>query len=189
MSTKLKEIFPNAKIINIYASTEVGTLLISHNEIYEIPNDLREFIKINEDSELIVHSSLLANLENFNGEWYNTKDKVKKIDENKFKFIGRSNEGINVAGYVVYPNEVEEIINELDEIDDCRIYCKGNKLIGNLLCIDVKVNDRYHSLDVKFIKQKIMEHLMGRVQKWKIPRIYKLVNEIPKTRTGKKVRK
>ncbi len=56
---QLESTFPNAKIRNVYASTEVGSLLESFGQAFRIPEQLAGQVKVI-NSELWVHRSLLA---------------------------------------------------------------------------------------------------------------------------------
>jgi acyl-coenzyme A synthetase/AMP-(fatty) acid ligase len=55
----IARVFPNAKLTNIYASTETGSLLVADGEYFSVPKALDGLIKI-VDGELAVHRSLLA---------------------------------------------------------------------------------------------------------------------------------
>jgi acyl-CoA synthetase (AMP-forming)/AMP-acid ligase II len=78
LKEKVKCTFPNAKITNVYASTEAGTLFAAKDEVFIVKEDYREFVRI-ENSELLIHKNLMGEstdlfLEN---EWYRTGDMVQ----------------------------------------------------------------------------------------------------------------
>lgn len=56
---KLREAFPSARIRNLYASTEVGTLLVAEGDIFGIPEELEGRVVVHEN-RLWVHRSLVA---------------------------------------------------------------------------------------------------------------------------------
>jgi len=184
----LKRIFPNAKIVNIYASTEAGALFASHGEFFTIPENIKNLIKINEKGELLIHKELLGDSSDFKleGEWYHTGDIVEKIDENSFKFLHRETELINVGGYKVNPNEVEEEIKKIRGVIDVRVYSKSNRITGNIIVADV-VKEK--DIDSEELESMILEYLNNTLQFWKVPRIINFVDSLELTRTGKKVRK
>jgi len=179
----VKKLFPKAKINNIYASTEAGTLLISNGDCFMIPKQMKEKFVI-EDEELLIHRSLLGRSEyfNFSGEFYKTGDLIEWIDKESglFKFKSRKNELINVGGYKVNPDEVESKLLALADVHQARVYGKANSILGNVLCADVKIKP-----GVKLSEFDIRKALTGQLQDFKIPRRIKFVEEISLTRTGK----
>lgn len=120
------------------------------------------------------------------GEWYHTGDIVEFTEDGRIKFVGRKNEMINVGGYKVNPNEVEEEIKKINGVLDAYVYARKNQLTGNILVAEVVLKDK--ELDLQEMEKIIYENLRTSLQNWKIPRIIKFVDEIKLTRTGKKVR-
>lgn len=180
---KIKALFPNAKIKNIYASTEIGSLFISDSEIYEVPETIRKYVKIS-DNHLFVHKSLLEHnfllKESENNEWFETGDLVDLINENplKFKFVGRTDDIVKIGGYRVNLIEVERAIEQHPNVTKARVYTKSNSLTGHILLADVMTNGIVTEKDiVNFLKEKLPEY--------KIPRIINIVENIEITRTGK----
>lgn len=186
---KFNEIFPNAKIYNIYASTEAGSLFSGKGDLFKIDEKLIEKIIISEENELLIHKDLLGESDDLtiNNNFYNTGDIVELVDKNTFKFVSRNTEFINVGGYRVNPTEVEMCINELDLIRDSVVYGKPNSVTGNIVVVEIVKNDNYIS-DIE-LKKALKIHCDSKLQKWKVPRIINIVEDIQKTRTGKKVRR
>ncbi|KHM51675.1 hypothetical protein NZ47_09160 [Anaerovibrio lipolyticus] len=185
LCNKLHQLIPGAKIHNIYASTETGSILASHGNKFSILPEYKQWIKISPDNELCIHKSLLGDF-SCADDWYNTHDLVE-IDENGFlRFLSRKSDLINVGGYKVNPLEVENLIQQVDGVEDCLVKGKKNSVLGSVLEVDVVVNSRY---DAKTMKTNIMDRLKKELQPFKIPRIYHFVETIEKTRSGKKVRK
>ena len=183
-SSLLAKIFPNAKITNVYASTEVGTLFASQDDIFVVKDEVKNLIKI-VDNELLLHESLLGQTADLSrtGQWYETGDLVEVIAENplSIKFVSRQGEMINVGGYKVNPSEVEDAILSLESVSQVRVFGKKNSVLGNVICAEVVAK----SLDEKSIR----DYLKTRLQEFKIPRIIKFVEDIKLTRTLKTSRK
>jgi len=179
---RMSEIFPNARILNVYASTEAGSLFASDGDSFSIKKEDAENVKI-VDGELLIHKHMLGISDSFEleGDWYNTNDLVEFLPDSnlRFKFIGRKNEMINVGGYKVNPCEVEEIINSHPAVTVSRVYGRKNSVIGNVLIADVTVENS--NVSEKDLKSFLQEYL----QPFKIPRIINLVDAIEVTRTGK----
>ncbi len=183
---KLSKAFPSARIHNIYASTEMGSVLASKGDIFTPDENTKKLLQI-KDGELWIHKSLAGKSENIalSGEWYNTGDCVEIISENplSFKFLSRKNEIINVGGYNVNPNEVEQALMEIDGIRAARVFAKKNSILGNIICAEIV------SESGELDETSIRKRLSNRLQAFKIPRIIKFVETLKSTNTGKLSRK
>ena len=177
---QLNQVFPNAKITNVYASTEAGTLFASQNDIFSVRPEYESLIHI-ENNELLIHSSLIGRTETNIDEWYNTGDIIEILSKNplKFRFVNRKSEMINVGGYKVNPLEVEEAILELTDIKNVRVYSKSNSVLGNIICCEVVVSSN------QITESSIRTFLQSKIQEFKIPRIIRFVDSLSTTRTGK----
>jgi len=182
LKLKVQLSFPKAKIRNIYASTEAGSLFSTEGENFKIPKRYVDKIKI-VDNEILIHESLLGKSTTFKitDHWYYTSDIVeivKKEPSIVFRFINRKNQIINVGGYKVNPEEVEEALLDIPSIKAARVYGKSNSVLGNILCADI-IADK---LTEKDIRQNL------KLQSFKIPRIINFKDKIDLTRSGKVMR-
>jgi len=177
---QLNEIFPNAKITNVYASTEAGTLFASQNDIFSVRPEYEHLIHI-ENNELLIHSSLMGSTETNVDEWYNTGDVIENVSQKplKFRFLNRKSEMINVGGYKVNPLEVEEAIFALTGIKNVRVYSKSNSVLGNIICCEVVASSK------QITELTLRTFLQSKIQEFKIPRIIRFVDALSTTRTGK----
>lgn len=177
------QIFPNAKINNVYASTEAGSLFAAKGDCFQIPEGIRDKFKVVDD-ELLIHKSLLGSSENFKftDDFYHSGDLIEWVDKESglFRFKSRKNELINVGGYKVNPGEVENAIMAMEGVRQALVYGKTNSILGNVLCADVQLEEcaALTELDIK-------KQLASQLQDFKIPRRIKFVEEMSLTRTGK----
>lgn len=187
LENRLSEIFPNAKIRNVYASTEAGSIFSAKGDVFHISPRLMGKIKI-EGSELLIHKSLMGESDylKLEGDWYRTGDIVERIDNEHLRFISRKTEMINVGGYKVNPHEVEEAIKSISGVIDAVVNARSNKITGSILTAQVVVEN---NVDIRQKEKEIIKNLKEKLQSWKVPRIIEFVDEIELTRTGKKVRK
>ena len=111
---KFNQLFPNASIKNIYASTEFGTLFASNNEYFTITDKISSFVKIEDDKIFIREGDL----------WYDTEDVIEWVDTKNFRIVGRSTNMINVGGNKVNPIKIESYINKLDGVKNSYVYGK-----------------------------------------------------------------
>ena len=179
----IMKIFPNAKINNVYASTEAGSLFAAKGDCFQIPETIKEKFKVVDD-ELLIHRSLLGSSDSFTftDDYYHSGDLIEWVDKAQglFRFKSRKNELINVGGYKVNPGEVESVIQDIDGVRQVVVYGKANSILGNVLCADVVLESgvMLTELDIKRI-------LSSQIQDFKVPRRIKFVEEISLTRTGK----
>ena len=168
----LRNLFPNAKIKNIYASTETASLFISDGFTFKIPEKYKNKILFIENM-LHIHSDLLGEIDGsvIEGNWYNTQDMVEFVNENEFKFIGRKNTEINVSGFKVNPIKIESVLYTLPYILNCKVFAKKNSVVGNILCCDVV-------LKYKINKNIIKEDLKKVLDKFEVPSIINFVDNI-----------
>jgi acyl-coenzyme A synthetase/AMP-(fatty) acid ligase len=188
LEAQLLKVFPNADLRNVYASTEAGSIFSAKGDVFSISPRIADKIRFAEDGELLIHKSLLGGSDTFqlDEDWYRTGDIVEMIDESHFKFVSRKTEMINIGGYKVNPHEVEDEIKKIDGVVDVIVKSRSNRITGNILVAEVKIND---GIDKREKEKEITKVLEKRLQSWKIPRIFTFVDNIELTRTGKKVRK
>jgi len=181
LAQEILQVFPHAKVLNIYASTEAGTVIASKGDRFEISEKNKEKVRILKD-ELLVHESMLGDNSGIKMDegWYHTGDLVKvvKRDPLTFEILQRSNEMINVGGYKVNPYEVEEILNSHDAVLASKVYSKKNSLLGNVVIADV-----VKTADI--LEKELRKYLKDKLQAFKLPRIINFVEKIEMTRTGK----
>jgi acyl-CoA synthetase (AMP-forming)/AMP-acid ligase II len=170
--THIEKVFPNAKITNIYALTEFGTLLTSNKDYFEFSEKISIFVKIKNNTIFIKQ----------NNEWIDTGDVIEWLGETKFKIIGRETNMINVGGVKVNPIKVEEIINELDYVSNSIVYGKENSVMGMIVAADVVLTN---NITVKQIKNDLIEKL----NQYEIPLKINIVDTIKINSNGKLIRK
>lgn len=184
---KLQDLFPKAKINNIYASTEAGTLFVSQNDVFKIPKSIKHLIKF-DGNELLLHKTLLGTSETFflENDFYKTGDLIELLsdDSDCFRFVGRKNNLINVGGYKINPEEIEHEILKITDILHAYVYSVPNLILGNLLCADIQLRK-----GVQISELQIKTILKQNLKDYKIPRRIKIVENLVITKTGKIKRK
>lgn len=179
----ITSLFPNAKVTNVYASTETGTLFAARGDLFEIKPQIADKVKI-EEGELLIHSSLMGMREHATaGEdtWYRTGDLVELCgrDPIRFRFVSRKTEMINVGGYKVNPTEVEDALRSYPGVTDARVGSKKNSVLGNLVVAEVVAQPEARN------EAELRSYLQTKLQEFKIPRVIRFVEALDMTRTGK----
>ena len=179
----IMKIFPTAKINNVYASTEAGSLFAAKGDCFQIPEKIRDKFTVVDD-ELLIHKSLLGRSDSFKfeGNYYHSGDLIEWVDKEQglFRFKSRKNELINVGGYKVNPGEVENVLRAIDGVKQVLVYGRANSVLGSVLCADIQLEDSSELTNVD-----IKKALTSQLQDFKIPRRIKFVEQFELTRTGK----
>lgn len=175
----LHQIFPAARLHNVYASTEAGTLLASDGVEFVLRESESTRLRIDQ-GRLWIHRSMLGD---FSGaaEWFDTGDlvEVTATDPIRFRIVGRLRSSINVGGEKVHPHEVESALTQHPAILAARVYGRRNSVTGELLAADMVANGETPT------ELELRMHLAQRLPAWKIPRLLRFVERLELTRSGK----
>lgn len=179
----IHEIFPHAKINNIYASTEAGSLFAAKGDCFQFPDSIKDKFRVLDD-ELLIHKSLLGSSEEltFIDDFYHSGDLIEWVNEEKglFRFKSRKNDLINVGGYKVNPGEVEDAIMFIEGVRQALVYGRANSILGNVLCADIQLEEGSNLTELDIRKRLALQ-----LQDFKVPRRIKFVERMSLTRTGK----
>jgi acyl-coenzyme A synthetase/AMP-(fatty) acid ligase len=183
---RLEERFPNAEFRNVYALTEAGSLLESDGELFRIPPEYEDRIRVTGENELVVHESLLgeSTARDLDGEWFHTGDLVEFAADDRFRFVGRESDFVNVGGYRVNPHEVEALINDVDGVAAAAVTARESSVTGHVLVAEVQPAP---SADPEAVEEAVGE-AVGGLERWKRPRLVDVVDELNRSRSGKRVR-
>ena len=102
-----------------------------------------------------------------------------KIDDNGYIYLtGRKKEIINVGGKKVSPIEVENILNSFPAIIESCCVGVQDDVYGEVVKAYIVVNKEFdNALLRKFLKDKL--------ETYKIPSSFQIVDSLPKTKSGK----
>lgn len=115
--------------------------------------------------------------------WLYTNDIVYMDEDGYVYMLGRADDIINVGGEKVSPIEVENIAQEFEEIRECACIGAKDKVLGQVpVLFVVPENGEFHpELLTKFMTE--------RVEKYKIPVRFTLLDKLPRNRMQKLDRK
>jgi acyl-CoA synthetase (AMP-forming)/AMP-acid ligase II len=98
--------------------------------------------------------------------WMNTGDVVERKGD-YVKILGRQSEIIVVGGLKVFPQEVEDVLVQMPEIEEVTVFGEPNVITGNVVVAVVKPLDR--SIDERKMRKLIQSYCKQRLQSYKIP--------------------
>ncbi len=117
------------------------------------------------------------------GGWLRTGD-VGRMDDDGYMFIeDRKKDMILVSGFNVYPNEVENVVVEMDGILEAAAIGVPNDRSGEIVKVFAVRTDE--SVTEQDIKEYCRKHLTG----YKRPRIIEFRDDLPKSNVGKILRR
>ena len=97
--------------------------------------------------------------------WFDTKDRVEQNGE-YLRILGRESEIINVGGEKVYPNEVESVIQEVENVAEVVVFREANPITGSIVCARVTTIQPEDQLTVAL---RVKKHCAARLQRFKVP--------------------
>ena len=119
----------------------------------------------------------------FPGGWFRTGDMGMMDEEGFFKIVDRKKDMINVSGFNVYPNEIENVIaNHPKVLEVAAIGVPDPKSTEAVKVFIVKSDD---SLTTEEVDQYCDENLTG----YKRPKYVEFRKELPKSNVGKIIRR
>jgi len=171
--------FPKAKIRNIYASTEFGSLLVAKGDAFKIPDRLLEFVMI-KDNVIYVHGSLVSPSAKLEDGWYITNDRIEWIDDVSFRIVGRVTEDVKVLGHLVSLRTVEAAVNDIPQVKIAKVSSKEHKLFGNLLIAEIVFQE-----NAELTKKEVKSILKTKLKDYEVPSKIKFIEQINLTDSGK----
>jgi len=205
------EFFKDIKIFEGYGSTETGvvTVLKPEDQLRKVRSvgeiSLLKSIKLLDDQynevptgevgELFVKGAGIllhkywrnpeqTNRAFWNDCWVTVGDMATVDDEGYFYLVDRKNDMIISGGENIYPTEVENVISNHPAVQEVAV-------IG---VPDPKWSEKVHAVIVlregkNFNEKEVREYCLDKIAKYKIPRSVEFVESIPKTLTGKILRR
>jgi long-chain acyl-CoA synthetase len=114
------------------------------------------------------------------GGWFHTGD-VGYMDDDGFVFIvDRTKDMINAAGFKVWPREVEEVLYQHPAVGECAVYGVADPVKG-----EVPVAAIVLAAGASAAPEELERFCRQHLATYKIPRSFDLVASLPKSQTGK----
>jgi 4-hydroxybenzoate-CoA ligase len=118
----------------------------------------------------------------FEGRWMRTGDKFMRDADGRYTYCGRSDDMFKVSGIWVSPFEVENALVSHPSVLEAAVIpaADGDGLLKPKAFIVLKSAQAAGGLD-----DDLKEHVKRSIGPWKYPRWIEVVDELPKTATGK----
>ena len=152
----------NIKIDNKMNKSKIGEILIKGNNVIE-----KYWKNIESDKNII-------------DGWLRTGDLGYFDDSGYLYLVGRSDDVINIGGEKVMPNEIEEIVKQIDGVENVAAFGIDHEIFGQVIKLHV-IKSESSNLE----KLSIIKFCMKNLEKYKIPSKIDFVTNIPQTDYGK----
>ncbi len=119
--------------------------------------------------------------ETFEGAWTRTGDKYERTEEGRYIYCGRTDDMFKVSGIWVSPFEVEQALIEHPAVLEAAVVAQSDDQGLDKPKAFVVLKDGQSSDAIANLK----EFVKGKIGKWKYPRWIDVVDDLPKTATGK----
>jgi len=120
-----------------------------------------------------------ATAETIQDGWLKTGDLVRYDSEGYFYVVGRKKEMYKSGGENVYPVEIEQVIQKLDWIKEAAVIGIHDDQWGEVGHAFVSVKGDYYD------EQVLREHCLKNLAKFKNPKFFTLLKDLPKGDSGK----
>ena len=119
--------------------------------------------------------------------FYHTGDLAWKDEDGFYWYVGRADDVIKSSGYRIGPFEIESTIMELPYVLECGVSAAPDEVRGQVVKASIVLVKGFEGTDV--LKKEIQDYVKKRTAPYKYPRIVEFKESLPKTVSGKIIRK
>ena len=119
--------------------------------------------------------------------FYHTGDLAWKDEDGFFWYVGRVDDVIKSSGYRIGPFEIENVIMELPYILECGVSAAPDEVRGQVVKASIVLVKDFVGTDQ--LRKDIQNYVKSRTAPYKYPRIVEFKESLPKTTSGKIIRK
>jgi acetyl-CoA synthetase len=123
----------------------------------------------------------------FRGDWYLSDDLARRDEDGFFWFLGRADDMIKTAGHRIGPFEIESVLMEHPAVAEAAAVGKPHPTAGEIVKAFVELKDGYEP--GKKLERELLALGRKRLGSVSAPREIEICDELPKTRSGKIVRR
>lgn len=118
---------------------------------------------------------------------YLTGDYAVKDEDGYFRLLGRADEVINVAGHRLGTREVEEVVSEHPRVAEASAIGVADEVKGEALAVFVVL--KKGADEGETLKEELINLIREKIGPIATPKILNIVPQLPKTRSGKVMRR
>jgi acyl-CoA synthetase (AMP-forming)/AMP-acid ligase II len=189
--------YPKARVVHIYATSELGRCFSVTDGKAGFPakfldrvTDFGVELKLVAGELFVRTVNAMLDSDRHGGsesaqlDWRATGDQVEQIEDRCF-FVGRRSDHINVGGNKVQPLRVEQVIQTVPGVRDVRVFGRRSSLVGEMVACEFVAEPGF---DPEQVKQALQEACRERLDAHERPRLVQSVQSIAFSSAGKKIR-
>ena len=119
--------------------------------------------------------------------FYHTGDLAWRDEDGFYWYVGRADDVIKSSGYRIGPFEIENVIMELPYVLECGVSAAPDPVRGQVVKASIVLVKGFQGTDT--LKKQIQDYVKSRTAPYKYPRIVEFRESLPKTTSGKIIRK
>ena len=119
--------------------------------------------------------------------YYHTGDLAWKDEDGFYWYVGRADDVIKSSGYRIGPFEIENVIMELPYVLECGVSAAPDEVRGQVVKASIVLVQGTVGTDQ--LRKEIQDYVKQRTAPYKYPRIVEFRESLPKTTSGKIIRK
>ena len=120
-------------------------------------------------------------------EIYVAGDGAKRDEDGYFWLLGRIDDVMNVAGHRLSTFEIESALVDNDKVAESAVVSKPDDLVGEAIVAFVTLKSQYEGDDA--MAEELREHVAAKIGKIARPHSIIFTTDLPKTRSGKIMRR
>jgi acyl-coenzyme A synthetase/AMP-(fatty) acid ligase len=198
----LRQVYPQARIVHAFGSSEAGTVFEVTDGVAGIPaGKIGRGPKVEtkvENDTLRVRSSMTASrylgsdappLKDADG-FVDTGD-VVDLRDGRYYFVGRQDGRINVGGLKVHPEEVEAVLNLHPDVHMSLVRARKNPVTGAIVMADVVLRSPLQAgrRDQRALQNDILLLCHKSLPSHKVPAVIRFVSALAIAESGKMIRR
>ncbi|MDX1621854.1 MAG: acetate--CoA ligase, partial [Nitriliruptorales bacterium] len=125
----------------------------------------------------------------FHDGWYLTGDLARRDADGYFWFVGRADDVIKSAGHLIGPFEVESALIEHPAVAEAGVIGVPDELVGNVIKAFVTLNPGHEDVPRDALLRDLKAHARRSLGPAVAPRTIEIRDQLPKTRSGKIMRR
>lgn len=198
---EIRKKLPSIKIYNMYGLTEAGPRVSMQNSIFCYENSVgiplkdvevkilnkenkkcesyeKGIIYVKTPTRFTKYVNMYNKFNNITEEWINTGDIGFLNEKNELFITDRVDDVIIINAHKIYPNDIENKILCLCDIQECKIIKKNKKNTNSEFLICVYVGEVVNS-------KVIIKELRNCLLDYEIPKVFLKIDSMPKNNNGK----
>lgn len=187
----LAALFPKARLLHIYASTEAGVGFAVADKHTGFPASWLNqcngniYLKVDTNQHLWLKppqtpDSHVPPLTDSDG--YLDSGDLVSIVQDRVIFLGRASGAINVGGNKVHPEQVEQVLLQHPDVLQAKVYAKASSVLGQLVAADIVVAA---NRDHKALQLQLLQQCQQHLPRYQWPARFNFVSQLTTNASGK----